>query len=260
MRSGFTRYFIAVILIAFGTLLILDNIGIYKTDLKSAWYIIYPTFFVFMGLKLLIDYFKKNGSGWILGSFLLIFGTLLLLGEFNIIQYQFSDIFKLWPLLIIYFGFSIVGKSRHKKYPRVKILQEDYTNGAYWKNMYGGKYWQNFSVGNYEYKEPNWKVEPMNLKKTAGNFYIDFTKAFIPQEDIPISIRSLAGDVQILMPENVEFSVEASLKAGEINILGQTADGINRDMQYKSTGYDEAEQKLTIRINLKAGSVRVDRI
>ena len=254
MKNGFMRYFIAVMLIGFGTMLVLDNLGVLKTDFKSAWHVIYPIFFVIMGFRLLFKYFKYGGSGWIMGSFLVIFGSLLLLGQFEVIDYRFKDIFKLWPLLIVYFGFSIVGKSRYHR-SRVQISKNDF---GYQKDRYSN--WQRFSVGNYEYKSPNWKVEPMNLTKAAGNFYLDFTKAFIPQEDIPISIQSWAGDVQILLPENIEFSIEAVVRAGEINVLDETVDGVNRDLAYKTIGYDEAEQKLTFSVDLKAGSVRVDRV
>lgn len=254
MKTGMTRYLIAILLIGFGTLLILDNIGFLETDLKHAWHIVYPVLFLFIGLKLLFNYFKWGGLGWIFGSFFVIFGSLLLLGQFGAIDYHFKDIFKLWPLLIVYIGFSIVGKSQSSK-SRVEISHGDkgyHNKHAAWK--YG------FSVGNYEYKQPNWKLEPINLNKTAGNFFIDFTKAFIPQENVPVSIYSLAGDVQMLLPENIEFSIEATVKTGEINVLGQTADGINRQIIYKSDGYDEAEQKLTLHVDLKAGSIRLDRV
>src|SRR5699024_6329671 len=113
-------------------------------------------------------------------------------------------------------------------------------------------------VGSHEYNEPNWQVEPMNLSNMAGDFYFDFTKAFIPEKKIPIMIKSLAGDVNIILPENVDFRVHASVKAGEIDILGQQQDGIQRSLEFKTVNYDSAVQKIDFTIKLQAGSIRID--
>ena len=254
MKNNPVRYFIAISLIGLGIMLVLDNIGVIESDIKELWHYVYPIFFIMIGVSLSVRYFKKGGEGWIFGSFLIIFGSLLLLGRLEIIQYRFTDLFKLWPLLIIYIGFSIIGKSSKRHKTRVHIFKNS-DNGKY-----TGKDGKRFSVGNFEYKDPNWKVKPMNLWSAAGDYYFDFSKAFIPDEEIPITINSWAGDVQILLPENLEFRIEASVKAGDINVLGQTADGINRNLVFETTGYESAVQKLDIDVDLKAGSIRVDTV
>lgn len=253
MKNNVLRNFIAIMLIGFGTMLVLDNIGIIESDITELWHFVYPTFFIVYGLTLLRNYFKRGGERWIFGSFLIIFGTLLIVGRLGIITYQFSDIIKLWPLLIIYVGFSIFGKSNKRNKSGVHIFNEGHDFG---QNTDGNR----FSVGNYEYKEPNWKVKPMKLWSAAGDYYFDFSKAFIPDEKIQIRVDSWAGDVQMIMPEHLEFKVEASVKAGEIDVIGQKAEGVNRNLSYETPGYEAAVQKLDILIVLKAGSIRVDRV
>lgn len=252
MNNSLIKNLVAILLIGFGTLLVLDNIGVIETDFKELWHYVYPVFFIVVGVVIFYKYLKKGGEGWIFGSFFLIFGALLLLGIFEIINYTFSDILKLWPLLIIYVGFSMIGKVGHKRKPRVHISNDD---------IYEHKnYRQQFIVGTFEYKQPNWKVKPMELRNVAGDFYLDFTKAFIPEEEIPITIKGWAGDVQILLPENLEFKIDASVKAGEINLLNQFVDGINRHIDYETPGYPDAVQKLNIILDLKAGSIRVNKV
>lgn len=251
MRGGFFRFLLAVALIALGVILILENIGIATYNIKKVWIFIYPAIFIIYGFKLMFDRMKYQGGSWLLGSFLVIFGSLLMLDRFEIITFKFGDIGKLWPLLIVYLGFMFFSHSvgptlvihPKKKDKRKKI----YKNSS-------------FSIGNYEYNQPNWKVEPLYLTNLAGDFYFDFTKAFIPEKETPITISALAGDVHILMPENVNFSVVATVKAGEIDVVGQNVDGINRSLTYKTTDYDEAVRKINFNLNLKAGSVRVDQI
>ncbi|WP_106498087.1 cell wall-active antibiotics response protein LiaF [Lentibacillus sp. Marseille-P4043] len=243
------RYILAVGLIILGAALVLANIGIIDFQINDYWNLIIPLILLLLGLKLFIDDFKYKGGSWIFGSLFVIFGGLLLLGELAIIDFTFSDIIKLWPLLIIYIGYSII-KPRRKHRPHVHVKDDK-------KETYN-KRTHRFSIGDYEFKKQNWKVEPMDLWNAAGDYYIDFSKAFIPEKEIPITINSWAGDVQILLPEHVAFRVDASVKAGEINILDQTADGMNRSILYESTNYETAIRKLDIKLKLKAGSIRVD--
>ncbi|MDY0396031.1 cell wall-active antibiotics response protein LiaF [Virgibacillus halophilus] len=229
MRKGLANYIIALILIGIGVMLVLENIGIATFNMKSAWLYLYPVLFIVIGLKMLIERMRFRGGSWMGGSFLIIFGTLLLLDRFNVIAFTFGDVFKLWPLLIVYVGFFFVRGNGLI----IKYKQNDH-HGKYYQNttMHDENYGKgSFSmVGNFEYNQPNWKVEPMNLRSMAGDFYLDFSKAFIPEKKTPIRINSLAGDVHILVPENVAFRVEAYVKAGDIEVLGQTVDGIGRSM------------------------------
>ncbi|GGA73581.1 cell wall-active antibiotics response protein LiaF [Ornithinibacillus halotolerans] len=248
MRRGFFRYIIAAILIAFGLILVLENIGLLEFNSKNAWGYIYPTFFVLYGLKLMIDRMRKIGGSWTWGSFLLIFGTLLLFDRFEIIEFAFRDVVKLWPLLIIYMGFMFIGNSSK---PKVII----HRNGSEFRKDENSSY---FTVGNHEYNQPNWKVEPMMIKTLAGDFYYDFSKAYIPEKEIPVTISSLAGDVHMLIPENLDFKVTASVKAGDIDIIGNQVDGINRSLSYQTPNYDSAKRKINFTLKLKAGSIRID--
>ncbi|RDW19901.1 hypothetical protein CWR45_07510 [Oceanobacillus chungangensis] len=247
MKHAF-RYFIAIVLIIFGLMLVLANIGMINFEIGIAWQYMYPTFFVFIGIKCLGDYFLKRGGSWSAGSFLLIFGTLLLLDRFEVISFDFWDVFKLWPLLIVYIGFMMFERGSN-----IVFEYESDTKNKKKKAYHGST----FSIGNHEFNEQNWKVEPMNLKNLAGEFYFDFSKAFIPEKKIPFAIHSLAGDVNIIIPENVAFRVDASVSAGEIVVIKQSVDGINRSLKYETENYEDAVQKLDFNIRLRAGSIRI---
>ncbi|WP_205138535.1 cell wall-active antibiotics response protein LiaF [Virgibacillus halotolerans] len=247
------QYIVATIIIAVGVILVLDNLGIATFNVKNGWLYIYPVLFMVAGLKWMIDRIRFKGGSWIFGSFFFIFGGLLILDRFDVIAFVFKDVFKLWPLLIIYFGFSFIRHSNGNG----KVFVDTGKRGNY-KKGYNKKAFS--FVGDIEYNRPNWKVEPLNLSNMAGDFYFDFSKAFIPEKETPITISALAGDVRILMPENVAFCVNASVVAGDINIFGQKMDGINRTIAYQSDHYDEAVQKINFTLKLKAGSVRIDHV
>ncbi|MBP1947317.1 cell wall-active antibiotics response protein LiaF [Virgibacillus litoralis] len=253
MRNSFLRSFVAITLILVGAALVLANIGIIDFNMNNAWIYIYPVLFIIFGLKWMLDKIRYNGGSWIFGSFFFIFGSLLLFDRFELIEFTFNDVYKLWPLLIVYIGFSFIGNSQKRSKWNIK-----WDKKLSKKNKVKGNYDSSFfSIGEHEFNQPNWKVEAMNLKSMAGDFYLDFSKAFIPEKEIPITINSLAGDVHILIPENIEFRVDASVKAGEIDIAGRKAEGINRHLLHETVDYETAIKKLDILLDLKAGSIRV---
>lgn len=256
MRN-FIRYFFAIFLIGAGVLLVLDNLGIADFGIRMLWHYVYPVFILVIGLKWLFDYVTKRGRGWFLGAFFTVFGGLLILDRLEVLTFYFRDVFKLWPLLIIYIGFLLIGMGRNRRSFVTFFSSND--NDSRRGKMKGVNR-ENFTIGSQEYSQPNWKAEPMDIRTFAGDFYLDFSKAFIPEKEIPVTIRSMAGDVHILIPEHVAFKMEAHVKAGDINVLGNEIDGINRSYFHETDNYDESEQRLDFYINLKAGSVRVDQV
>lgn len=252
MPGKLLRNLLAMFLIIIGITLFLINIDIIDLDIKGVWHFIYPVFFIIIGLKWMIGYIMTRRDSWIFGSFFIIFGSLLLLGRFDVIDFYFGDIYKLWPLLIVYIGFTIIGG---KKHPKIIVIRNKDKNKKENKREY-----HSFSIGEHEFNTMNWKVTPMELKNAVGDYFIDFSKAFIPEEEIPITISSWAGDIRILMPENVEFRVVASVLAGDINIIGETSEGINRNLFYETENYETATQKLDLYLKMSAGSIRIDKV
>ncbi len=258
MKNNFFRNILAIIVILLGIALILTNIDVVTWEFAETWYYIYPAFLIILGIKCCWDGLKGQG-GIKSGSFLVIFGSLLLLDRFELINFTFWDFYRLWPLLIVYIGFSFLGtpnKKKKKKNFQIIFDSDDHKNS---ETMYTGKK-QKFMIGDHKFNTPNWKVEPMELWNAVGDYHIDFTKAFIPDKNVPIQIHGWAGDIQILMPENIEFSVEAEVKAGDIIVFDQTSEGIGRHLSYESENYQEATRKLTMDFKLKAGSIRIDRV
>lgn len=247
MNHSLFRIFLSIAFISFGILLFLSNLDVGEIGSSRLWGYIYSIFFIVIGLTLLIKFFFKRRSGWMLGSFFMIFGTLLLLGKVPSIDFSFSfsDIFKLWPLLIVYIGFNLIGLGKHRNAYRYRRRTKTKS--------------KLFTIGDFHYKDPNWEVSPLYLKSAAGDYYFDFTKAFIPDGETPISVSSWAADLQMIIPENVAFRVDAYVKAGEIRILQQRVEGVNRHLTYQTANYSEAKKKLDIFLDLSAGSIRIDK-
>ncbi|WP_028781971.1 cell wall-active antibiotics response protein LiaF [Thalassobacillus devorans] len=255
MKKGWLQFLLAFLLIAIGLVLVLENLGVIDETIYFSWGVIMASALTIIGLKLWWERITGNGGSWMFGSFLFIYGALVLLGEAEVMTFTFGDVVRLWPLLFIYIGFGIFPGGNK---PRFRVEVD--TDGGDQKAAKKKHKKQHMGIGDHQYNADNWKVEPMDLRNVVGDYHFDFTKAFIPEEDTPISVKGWAGDIKMLMPENLEFRMEAFVKAGNISILGKKTDGINRTVSYETPGYREATRRLTVAIELKAGDIRVDRV
>ncbi|WP_440896280.1 cell wall-active antibiotics response protein LiaF [Amphibacillus sp. Q70] len=253
MGSRFFRTIIAIFIILVGVILVLENLDIVTWSIGDWWYYIYPSFFILIGLKWIYQAFKGfNGYGTPL--FLIIFGSLLLADRFNYLTFGFWDIYKLWPLILIFIGLYFLGIPQRRRFKVFSDTNDSETYSNRWKKR------DKVIIGDYNYNTTNWKVEPIDIWNAVGDHTMDFTKAFIPDENTPITIHGLAGDINIILPDHVDFSIRATVHAGEIVLLDQTTQGINRVLTYQTADYETATRKLTFNLKLNAGSIRVDRI
>lgn len=68
-----------------------------------------------------------------------------------------------------------------------------------------------------------------------------------------------AGEIRIILPDDVAVRVETSVGAGEIDLLGERADGLSPGLTHTSPGFDSASVTLTIDVNVGAGKIEVRR-
>lgn len=242
---------LASLFVLIGCILFLSNLNIISLEMNWSWVNIYPFLLLFFGLKLWIDSLLKRGGSWVAGSFLTIFSSLLLLDRFGIFPFAFSDIWQLWPLLFIYIGFGILFRKSGSKYKFEYDTESSSSKRPKSKHM---------MIGDHSFNEENWKVEPMNLWNGVGDYKFDFTRAFIPDLDTPITVRGWVGDVKMLVPKHVPFRVDAKVKTGDIRVAGHKADGMNRSFQFETEDYSSATRRLTINIDLGVGSIRVEQV
>ncbi|SDC44342.1 lia operon protein LiaF [Pelagirhabdus alkalitolerans] len=239
MERRFWKPLLAFSLIVLGVLLILNNIGTIQWSVDEWWEMVYPFLIVLIGLHWVTQAYKGfNGFGT--PVFLIIFGSLLILDRLGYITFSFWDVYQLWPLILIFIGLSFLGINKRWKMKRFKT--SDY---------------HHMTLGEYKFNGRNWKVEPIYMNHFIGSHTLDFTEAVIPQSDTPIVLHGLAGEIDVILPDTIEFSVKARVKAGEINVNQQTAEGIGRHLTYQTADYDEAEQRLTFDLQLTAGSIQV---
>ncbi|MDQ0153761.1 cell wall-active antibiotics response protein LiaF [Robertmurraya andreesenii] len=251
----------ALFLLAIGVVLLLVNIGVISLEIMDFIVYSYPFFFLAIGISMLFGNLLKKRNDLFFSSFVVLFFSLLVLDRFHVIDFGFWDIWKLWPVLIILFAFSILFKKRSLRIHFTNDLASDmYKKGLDGELLGGRKKVRGLTIGDISFKENNWALEPMELYNTIGDYFIDFNKAYIPEKETSVTLKGWIGDVKMIIPEGVPVSIQANIKVGDIRIFDHKSEAINRYLEYETPGYDEATRKLKIMIELKIGSIRIDKV
>ncbi|MBS8262961.1 hypothetical protein DYI25_00760 [Mesobacillus boroniphilus] len=244
---------LAVILSGLGVILLLVNLGVISLEIKELFVVTYPFVMFLYGLVALF----RRQFGW--GAFLLIFSSLLAMDRFDLFVFHFLDVWKLWPLFLIYFGLAMIFRKN-----RIKVVFDTDASSTKQETTADGdnsvKRIRGVSVGKVTFKKQNWAVEPMDLYNMVGDYFIDFSKGYISERETPVKVRGWVGDVKMLIPEDIPVKVSAVVGVGEVKVFDYAPEQIKHVIEYKSVDYDDAVRKLNISIELKIGSVRIDRV
>jgi lia operon protein LiaF len=101
----------------------------------------------------------------------------------------------------------------------------------------------------------------VNIQVGIGNTVIDLSDTVLPKGEAIISIRSLIGNVQVLVPYEVEVHVNHSVMAGTVAIFqDQEQRVVNETIVYETAEYVQAEQKVKLITSVIAGNLEVKRV
>ncbi|WP_246010374.1 cell wall-active antibiotics response protein LiaF [Bacillus yapensis] len=251
----------ALFLLAVGVVLLLINIGVISLEIKELFVVFYPFLLLFIGISMFFKrLFSRRKDSISFSFFLMLFATMLVLDRLNYISFGFWDIWKLWPAIIILMALSMLFQ---KKTIKIHITRDRSKTGLdieQDEEYKGHRKGSSLSIGDISFKDSNWALEPLELSNSVGDYYIDFSKAFIPEKETPVVVRGWIGDVKMIIPEDIPVKIHSKISVGDIRIFDQKTDSFNRILDYKTLGYEEATRKLNIIIDLKIGSIRIDKV
>ena len=172
---------VGITLIIVGFLFILDTFNIMEFGgIISDWW---PAIFIIIGL------IKLQGQDRVAGLIFILIGALLLLTIHDIVEW--NSIWRLWPLILIFIGLSMIFKGRHTnwKLSNEKTTGDDYIHS---NAVFGGSEHtvtsQNFRGG-----------ETMAL---FGGVELDMRQAKISDDGCKIHATALFGGVEIIVPDD----------------------------------------------------------
>jgi lia operon protein LiaF len=267
--KGRKQWFFSFLLMVIGLLLLLLNIGVISLEITQIFVNIIPILLLLLGFKWSVDsYLKKSFGKLLFGLFSLVLGSLIILDEYEMVDFDYGDWWKLWPIFIITIAIHRVVMNKPIK---VSIRSDDPFDNSPEQSSepqpLGEKTLQKkhkinrgFIVGDIRFSEPNWPLENMKLYNAIGDYYFDFSKAFIPEGETPIDIKGWIGDVKMIIPENVPVEITLKVQVGDVKLFDQKSADIRSELYYRSPEYEEASKKIKVFIDVKIGSIRITRI
>ncbi|SDI75167.1 cell wall-active antibiotics response protein LiaF [Alteribacillus bidgolensis] len=117
--------------------------------------------------------------------------------------------------------------------------------------------YKNMFIGDYKLMKRRFALQDMNVKYGIGDISIDFSKAIIDEGETVIVLHGGIGDVDLYVPYELDISVQASATIGDMNILGQREEGLNKQLTINTDYYKEADRKIKVIISVIIGDIDV---
>ena len=243
------RYFWGVMLIALGTMALLQGLGIQNFGL-SFW----PVVLTLVGLSITYESFtSRRGPSWFglaLGLWLGAMGIFEILNEAGYSPLiDGGDIASAgWPILLIAIGISIV------------------TGRGMVVRFNGGRHRRDWSesrhqvVGDLRYGRERWVLDKdLNLTNAVGDLKVDLTTAEITPGTHRIRVTQFVGETVIKVPDDVTVRATADANVGELDVLGDQRSGAGLYIQ-REVVVEGSNIELIIDAHLRVGSLRIIRL
>ena len=170
---------VGIVLILIGVLFLLDTFSIMDFGgVVSNWW---PAIFIIIGL------IKLQGQDRGAGLIFISIGILLLFITHDIIEW--SSIWKLWPLLLILFGLSLVFKGRKTRWGLTKdsIIDNDFIHS-------------NAVFGGAEHNITSQKFKGGEIMALFGGVELDLRDAKLSPDGCKIHASALFGGIELTVP------------------------------------------------------------
>lgn len=101
----------------------------------------------------------------------------------------------------------------------------------------------------------------INIQTAIGDTVVDLSYTVLPKGETVIFLRNFIGNLQVLIPYDVEVSVNHSSIAGKATVFQfEGSKMFNQLVQFETEGYEKAEQRVKIFTSFVVGDLEVKRV
>ena len=113
-------------------------------------------------------------------------------------------------------------------------------------------------VGNREFRVTQQTGLAPSYQVGVGDLTLDLGDlALVDSTAVDVSVG--AGNVMVVLPPSIPVDIEGTVGAGQVNVLGETGDGLSVNRHYRSEGFESGDVTLTLELSVGAGSIEVTR-
>jgi lia operon protein LiaF len=165
-------------------------------------------------------------------------------------------------LLIAIILFFIVQFIKSKQRPiSIKPIIEESFKQDDWSDVKSKPMFQNVLFGMQQTPSHVYEWADVNIQTGVGDTIIDLSNTVLPEGISVISIRNFIGNITVLIPYEMEVSVNHSTLYGSTTIFDyEDHKVLNHSLSYYTPHYRESNQKVKIVTSMLIGDLEVKRI
>ncbi|MDR6227323.1 cell wall-active antibiotics response protein LiaF [Desmospora profundinema] len=301
MHLQTNRLLFAMIIIGLGALLLADNFHVITIDLWDWIATYWPVILLYVGLKQILTglypAFRGRSVYWgglFWGIFLLFLGWNFLAPNLNLPHIPWDQVWKLWPLLLIWFGIHILLPSSHT-HDQEKESRPGWKNGWWdeegwkaqeerwraeekeWRERRREKYWNQKEsekdrqshirrgstfvlIGEVDQPGETFTLEDTDYQVGIGSIDLNLTQAVLPEREVTLHANGVLGSINLYLPADIPARITGTVQIGNLDLPGVQESGILKRATIQTDGFDEATKRLVIRASQFIGEVRVIRV
>ncbi|PKR86896.1 cell wall-active antibiotics response protein LiaF [Heyndrickxia camelliae] len=200
----------------------------------------------------ILIYFANKKSGTTTGMICLIVGISIAV---IIVISTFFFKFILFCLLIFYF-FKYRKKKKLAKTIKVETIEPLSERKMYRKQPFiTNKLFGSQKVVNHVFE---W--DDINIQTGIGDTVIDLSMTMLPLGESIVIVRGLIGNIQLLIPYDVGYSINHSTFTGNIKLHGKQEKLLNQNIICYSDNFNDATRKVKIITSISFGDIEVKHI
>jgi hypothetical protein len=197
---------------------------------------------------------RRDYGAWVIGAILVVVGGLWLLDVVGVFALRAA---VLLPAVLAVVGLALVFGAWDGPHTGLVVFGVFLTVAVVAAAVsppnafQGGIGERNFAVTQQGQLAPRYDVG-------MGDLRLDL-RDLILTETARVDVTVGAGEMLIQLPADAVVAIDASVGAGEINLLGESVDGVSVTRSYLSEGFEQAEAPLILDLDVGAGKIEVTR-
>ncbi|WP_053073742.1 cell wall-active antibiotics response protein LiaF [Bacillus sp. LL01] len=206
--------------------------------------------FLFSGFLM---YIGKRKWHWLVGKVLFVIGLLsIFFTVFNTMTFNFLIV-----ATVLYVLYQYIQAKKNPVMVKPEIGPERQESVI----RQPQKWFQNKLFGLQKTPEHSYTWDDVNIQCGISDTTIDLSYTVLPKGEATIFIRNVIGNIQILIPYEVELNVQHSVMVGSTTILEQEEKSIfNQTVHFHTENYKKTTQKVKIVTSVFVGSLEVKRV
>lgn len=190
------------------------------------------------------------------GVLLILFGTLLLLDNLNVLDFG-EAVRRFWPLLLVAWGIKILffQKSSSGLGATTTMVENPPEKEA---DLFDAEFFsRNILLGDIKARIKNEHFRGGNASLALGDIWLDLRNAALAEGSHRLKVSAGIGDIHILLPKNMAYEVAVSVAVGEYFDSRGKRSLIMASDSLQSEGYQESDRRLSIQISAMIADIGI---